>query len=259
MTRLTNTFARAKAQKRPALITFTMAGDPDMARSEALLMELPGAGVDIVELGMPFSDPTADGPTIQQAGFRALQSGTTLKAVLALAGRFRARHPHTPLVLMGYYNPVLRYGPEAFARDAAHAGVDGVIIVDLPPEEEEELTGPLNSHRLAFIRLIAPTTGDARLERLLQTASGFVYTIAVKGITGGASADAGELQARVRQIQQLTSLPVVAGFGIKSREDIAALGDAVDGAVVGSALIEYFNRKKYDIKETLSFVRALTG
>lgn len=236
--RLTSLFSRLRREDRPALITFTMAGDPNPQVSEAILHSLPGSGVDLVELGMPFSDPTADGPSIQAAGGRALAAGTKTHDVLAMAERFRAAHPDVPLILMGYYNPILHYGPEAFAKDAAAAGVDGLIIVDLPPEEEDEMRIPMEKHGLALVRLIAPTTDDARLERLLATATGFVYTIAVKGITGTASADSGELAARIAHIKSKTALPVVAGFGIRTPEQAAALRDAADGVVVGSALVD---------------------
>lgn len=236
--RLTSLFSRLRREDRPALITFTMAGDPNVQVSESILHSLPGSGVDLVELGMPFSDPTADGPSIQAAGGRALASGTRTRDVLAMAKRFRTAHADVPLILMGYYNPILHYGPEAFTKDAVAAGVDGLIIVDLPPEEEDEMRIPMECHGLALVRLIAPTTDDARLERLLKTATGFVYTIAVKGITGTASADSTELAARIAHIKGKTTLPVVAGFGIRTPEQAAALRDAADGVVVGSALVD---------------------
>lgn len=255
MPRLSTLFSTLKTQNRPALVTFTMAGDPDLARSEALLLSLPGAGADIVELGMPFSDPAADGPSIQAAGVRALKAGTKTKDVLGIAARFRAAHPITPLILMGYYNPILHYGPEAFARDAAAAGADGVIVVDLPPEEEAELATPLAAHRLAFIRLIAPTTGDARLARILRNASGFVYTIGVKGITGTTSAASEDIAARVAHLREFTSLPIVAGFGIRTPEQAAALKASTDGIVIGSAIVE----RAHNASAALAFMRELAA
>lgn len=259
--RIDTLFARLKVEIRPALISFTMAGDPDLATAEAILHALPSAGVDMVELGMPFSDPTADGPSIQAAGMRALEAGTKTRDVLAIADRFRAAHPDVPLILMGYFNPILHYGVEAFAKDAAAAGVDGLIIVDLPPEEEDEMRLPMEQCGLALVRLIAPTTDDARLSRLLRTATGFVYTIAIKGITGTASADENALAERLAHIKKHTSLPVVAGFGIRTPQHVAALKYKADGVVVGSAIVEIIGRRASHggalVAEVSQFVRSL--
>lgn len=259
--RISTLFARLKVEIRPALISFTMAGDPDIETSEAILHALPAAGVDMVELGMPFSDPTADGPSIQMAGMRALEAGTKTRDALAMASRFRTAHPDVPLILMGYYNPILHYGAEAFAKDAASAGVDGLIIVDLPPEEEDEMRIPMEQHGLALVRLIAPTTDDARLARLLKTATGFVYTIAIKGITGTASADEHALAARLAHIKQYTSLPVVTGFGIRTPEHVATLKGKTDGVVVGSAIVDIIGKRQSQggalVGEVSQFVRSL--
>jgi len=243
------------------MISFTMAGDPNLETSEAILHSLPAAGVDMVELGMPFSDPTADGPSIQAAGMRALMAGTKTHHILAMAERFRLAHAEVPLILMGYYNPILHYGAEKFAKDAAQAGVDGLIIVDLPPEEEDEMRIPMEKYGLALVRLIAPTTDDTRLARLLKTATGFVYTIAVKGITGTASAHSNELAARVAHIKRLSSLPVVAGFGIRTPQQARDLRASVDGVVVGSAIVEIIGQPSVHggglIGEVSRFVRSL--
>lgn len=261
--RIASLFSRLSQEGRPALISFTMAGDPNLQAAESILQALPMAGVDVVELGMPFSDPTADGPSIQAAGMRALEAGTKTRDVLAMAGRFRMAHPDTPLILMGYYNPILHYGAEEFAKDAASVGVDGLIIVDLPPEEEDEMRLPMEKHGLALVRLIAPTTDDARLDRLLKTATGFVYTIAVKGITGTRSADSGELAARIAHIKSKTSLPIVAGFGIRTPEQAAALKGAADGVVVGSAIVDIIAAKAEAgdalVGEVAAFARSLSA
>lgn len=258
-TRIQHTFAALKAANRPALIPFIMAGDTSAQMTAELLNALPEAGADIIELGMPFSDPTADGPAIQAAGVRALAGGMTLTQTLELVRDFRAHNTTTPIILMGYYNPIYVYGGEAFARHAALAGADGVIIVDLPPEEEGELTPHLEANGLALIRLIAPTTDENRLQRLLKTASGFVYTIAIKGITGAASADEGALNARLTQIRAHTDLPVVAGFGIRTPQQAAALKGHADGVVVGSALVEHIaNSSNGDITQAVEFVKSLS-
>lgn len=205
---------------------------------------------------MPFSDPTADGPSIQQAGFRALKHRVTLKQILSIVSRFRVAHPAVPLILMGYYNPIFIYGEEAFAADAAAAGVDGVIIVDLPPEEESTCKKALAAHGLALVRLISPTTQGERLPNLLKSAEGFIYTIAVKGITGARSATSDELTARIQELRAHTSLPVVAGFGIKTPEQAAALKDAGDGVVIGSALVEHF--ASGGERAALDFIRSVS-
>jgi tryptophan synthase alpha chain len=236
--RLRATFESLHARGETALIPFIMAGDPSSEATAAILDALPAAGADIIELGIPFSDPMADGPSIQAAGLRALEAGMSLRGVLALAQGFRKHHPGVPLVLMGYYNPIYQMGLDVFAENAALSGVDGVIIVDLPPEEQHELHARLKAKHISFIRLIAPTTGEARLERLLEDADGFVYTIAVKGITGAGSSTADALGERIATIRRHTRLPVVAGFGIKTPEQAAALKGVADGVVIGSALVD---------------------
>ncbi|HLZ68078.1 MAG TPA: tryptophan synthase subunit alpha, partial [Aliidongia sp.] len=235
MSRIDRRFQALKAEKRAGLVTFITAGDPDLATSEALLARLPAAGADIIELGMPFSDPMADGPAIQAAGLRALQAGTKLAAILAAVARFRQSDADTPIVLMGYYNPLFRYGVDRFVTDAAAAGVDGLIIVDLPPEESDELTPQARAAGLDFIRLTAPTTDDARLPRVLASASGFVYHVAIAGITGTRSADPADVGQAVARLRRHTDLPVAVGFGIKTPEQAAAIARIADAAVVCSA------------------------
>lgn len=232
MSRIASVFATG----RKAFIPFLMAGDPDAATAREFLRRLPEAGADIIEIGVPFSDPAADGPVIEAAGLRALAQGTTLASVLAMVAEFRRSNTHTPLVLMGYYNPIYRYGVERFAQDAAAAGVDGLIIVDLPPEEEEEVTGCLNN--IDLIRLIAPTTPTQRQQYITQHASGFVYYISVKGITGGQSAAEDDLRAAINTLKAHTTLPVAAGFGIKTPAQAAQAAKIADAVVVGSALVQ---------------------
>jgi tryptophan synthase alpha chain len=215
-----------------------MAGDPDPAASLAILKALPAAGADVIELGMPFTDPMADGPAIQAAGLRALRAGTTLAKTLEIAAAFRASDDTTPLVLMGYYNPVYVYGIEAFLRDAKAAGVDGLIVVDLPPEEDQELCLPALAAGLNFIRLATPTTDDARLPAVLANTSGFVYYVSITGITGAAAPEISKVAAAVRRIKAHTRLPVAVGFGVKNAESAAAIAAHADGVVVGSALVE---------------------
>jgi tryptophan synthase alpha chain len=237
-TRIDQCFAALAADRRAGLVTFVMAGDPDLATSLALLNALPAAGADLVELGMPFTDPMADGPAIQAAGLRALQAGTTLKKTLALVAEFRAGNATTPLVLMGYYNPIYVYGVERFLADAKAAGVDGLIVVDLPPEEDEELCLPALRAGLNFIRLATPTTDDARLPAVLANTSGFVYYVSITGITGAATPDYSAVEAAVLRIKRHTSLPVAVGFGVKTAATAAAIAASADAVVVGSALIE---------------------
>ncbi len=227
-------FSNARQRGMPALIPFVMAGD---GPTDAVLDALVAGGADMVELGMPFSDPMADGPVIQAAGRRALETGMTLAGVLEIAARFRARHAHIPLVLMGYYNPVLRMGPPAFCAAAGHAGVDGVILVDLPPEEAGEMVDPLRRHGVHMVRLVAPTSLHGRLPQLMADASGYIYYIAVTGITGAHGAAVADVAAAVAQIRTHTSLPVAVGFGIKTPADAAALRGVADAVVVGSALV----------------------
>lgn len=237
MPRIAEIFARTKAENRAAFIPFIMGGDPDLPRCAALLDALATNGADIIELGIPFSDPMADGPVIAQAGLRALDAGATLTGILELAGDFRTRHT-TPLVLMGYLNPISAYGYGRFAADAARAGVDGVIIVDLPPEEAAELEPTLTAHGIALVRLIAPTSVPDRLELLTQGARGYLYYIAITGITGaGGAAPLERIGEHVAAISRATNLPVCVGFGIKTVADVAAIAPLADGVVVGSSLV----------------------
>lgn len=236
--RIETTFADLKAQGRAALVTFVMAGDPDAATALKIIEGLPQAGADIIELGMPFTDPMADGPAIQAAGLRALAGGETLVRTLGLVRAFRASNTTTPLVLMGYYNPVYIYGVERFVRDAKSAGVDGLIIVDLPPEEDDELCLPARAAGLDFIRLTTPTTDDARSIRVFQNLSGFVYYVSVLGITGGAAPDLASVAGNVARLKKHTDLPIAVGFGIKTAAQAHAIAGVADGVVVGSALVE---------------------
>jgi tryptophan synthase alpha chain len=236
-TRIGRRFAELKSAGRAGLVTFITAGDPDPETSLALLQGLPKAGADIIELGMPFTDPMADGPAIQAAGLRALKAGETLPRILAMVRRFRMQDAETPLVLMGYYNPVYQYGVARFAADAKSAGVDGLIIVDLPPEEAPELAGPARAAGLDLIRLTAPTSDDARLPVILAGSSGFIYHVSVTGITGTRSAAVEDIGRAVTRIRRHTQLPVAVGFGIKTPAQAADVARLADAAVVGSALV----------------------
>jgi tryptophan synthase alpha chain len=237
-TRIDRTFARLRTQeKRPALVTFITAGDPDYQTSLDLLMAMPEAGADVIELGMPFSDPMADGPAIQAASQRALKSGQTLRKTLEMVRAFRRVGNETPIVLMGYYNPIYTYGPEAFARDALEAGIDGLIIVDLPPEADNELCLPAMEVGLNFIRLAAPTTDAKRLPAVLANTSGFVYYVSIAGITGTQAPDLEKVRGAVMRIKEHTALPVCVGFGVKTPEQVRTIGTYADGIVVGSALV----------------------
>jgi tryptophan synthase alpha chain len=231
-------FAALAKQGRSAFVSFLMAGDPDPATSLEIIKALPKAGADLIEVGMPFTDPMADGPSIQAAGLRALKAGMTLKKTLALVRDFRKSDDATPLVLMGYYNPIYIYGVDKFLADAKSAGVDGLIVVDLPPEEDSELCIPAMKAGLNFIRLATPTTDDKRLPAVLANTSGFVYYVAVTGITGSASADSKVVGEAVTRIKRHTKLPVCVGFGIRTPEAAAAIAANADGAVVGSALVD---------------------
>jgi tryptophan synthase alpha chain len=236
--RLPDTFAAAASQGRAALVTFVTAGDPDPATSLALVKALPGAGADMIELGMPFSDPMADGPAVQWSSMRALKAGMTLAGTLALVREFRAGNAETPIVLMGYYNPIYVYGVGRFLADAKAAGVDGLIVVDLPPEEDDELCKPALEAGLNFIRLATPTTDDRRLPAVLANTSGFVYYVSITGITGTATPDFSKVSGAVARIKRHTSLPVAVGFGVKTPEHAAAIASGADGVVVGSAIVE---------------------
>jgi tryptophan synthase alpha chain len=237
-TRIDARFAELKKQDRAAFITFLMAGDPDPATSLAIIKALPKAGADIIEIGMPFTDPMADGPAIQAAGLRALKAGMTLKKTLAMVREFRTGDAATPLVLMGYYNPIYIYGVDKFLTDAKSAGVDGLIIVDLPPEEDTELCLPAMRAGLNFIRLATPTTDDKRLPAVLANTSGFVYYVSITGITGSASADTAVVGEAVARIKRHTQLPVCVGFGIRTPEAARGIAQRADGAVVGTALVD---------------------
>jgi tryptophan synthase alpha chain len=237
-TRIDARFAELKQQRRSAFITFLMAGDPDPATSLDIIKALPKAGADIIEIGMPFTDPMADGPAIQASGLRALKAGMTLKKTLAMVGEFRKGDNTTPLVLMGYYNPIFIYGVDKFLADAKSAGVDGLIIVDLPPEEDKELCLPAMQAGLNFIRLATPTTDDKRLPAVLANTSGFVYYVSITGITGAASADSTVVGEAVARIKRHTNLPVCVGFGIRTPEAARSIAQTADGAVVGTALVE---------------------
>ena len=236
--RIDTTFANAKKAGHGTLGVFITAGDPDAATTSALLDALVGAGVDFIELGMPFSDPMADGPAIQAASLRALKGGMTLAGTLELAAEFRKRHPDTPLILMGYYNPIYIYGNDRFIADALAAGVDGLIIVDLPPEEDTELCLPAKDAGLKFIRLVTPTSDETRLPAILAEASGFVYYVSVLGITGTKSAAGDSISDAYQRIRAQTELPIVAGFGIRTPAQAAEAASLTDGAVVGSAVVD---------------------
>lgn len=260
-TRIDRRFAALRDEGRAALVTFTMAGDPDYDSALSILKALPAAGADVIELGMPFTDPMADGPAIQAAGLRALHAGQDMKRTLALIRDFRRGDDATPVVLMGYYNPIYVYGPERFLADAKSAGVDGLIVVDLPPEEDAELCLPALNAGLNFIRLATPTTDDKRLPAVLKNTSGFVYYVSITGITGSAAPDPGKVKDAVARIKRHTKLPVCVGFGVRTAEQAGAIGQAGDGVVVGSALVDAV-RQSLDAsgkatKATVSSVTAL--
>jgi tryptophan synthase alpha chain len=237
-TRIDARFVQLKQEGRSAFVTFVMAGDPDPETSLAIVKAMPQAGADVIELGMPFTDPMADGPSIQAAGLRALKAGMTLRKTLALVKSFRESDDTTPIVLMGYYNPIYIYGVDKFLVDAKAAGIDGLIIVDLPPEEDTELCVPALKAGLNFIRLATPTTDDKRLPAVLANTSGFVYYVSITGITGAAAADATVVSGAVARIKRHTSLPVCVGFGIRTPEVARAIAENADGAVVGTALVD---------------------
>lgn len=236
--RLTRRFAALKAEGRAGLVTYTMACDPTYEAALEILKGLPAAGVDIIELGVPFSDPMADGPAIQAAGQRALKAGGSLTRTLDTLRAFRETDAETPVVLMGYYNPIYAMGPERFAAEAAAAGMDGIIVVDLPPEESEELTVHLNRHGLNLIFLAAPTTTADRLPKVLEQAGGFLYYVSITGVTGTASADEAQVKVAVEGLRAQTDLPIAVGFGIKTPEQAAAMARVADAAVVGSAVVQ---------------------
>ncbi len=256
MTRIDAKFAALNAEGKKAFVAYVMAGDPDYATSLEIVKGLPGTGVDVIELGLPFTDPMADGPTIQLAGQRALEAGQTLNKTLELARRFREGDDTTPIVLMGYYNPIYSHGVDKFLVDAKAAGIDGLIIVDLPPEEDEELCIPAQAAGLNFIRLATPTTDDKRLPKVLQNTSGFVYYVSITGITGAANAVATDVGPEVARIKASTDLPVIVGFGIKTPEASREIASIADGCVVGSAIVDLIG-KGLSPDEVLAFVKGL--
>jgi len=258
-TRIDRRFAALKQEGRAALVTFTMAGDPDTETSLAVMKALPQAGADVIELGMPFTDPMADGPSIQAAGQRALKAGQRMTKTLHMVRDFRAGDAATPIVLMGYYNPIYIYGVDKFLADAMAAGVDGLIVVDLPPEEDEELCIPALKAGVNFIRLATPTTDDKRLPAVLKNTSGFVYYVSITGITGSAVPDANKVGAAVARIKRHTDLPVAVGFGVKNAASARAIAEGADGVVVGSALIDALAKTlDKDGKATAGTVKAVS-
>jgi tryptophan synthase alpha chain len=259
-TRIDRRFAALAAGRRSGLITFVMAGDPDPATALAIVKALPAAGADVIELGMPFTDPMADGPAIQAAGLRALRAGQTMVKTLASVRDFRAGDDTTPIVLMGYYNPIYIYGVERFLDDAIAAGVDGLIVVDLPPEEDNELCLPALKAGLNFIRLATPTTDDRRLPAVLANTSGFVYYVSITGITGAAAPDAARVGEAVKRIKRHTALPVAVGFGVRDAASAAAIARGAEAVVVGSALVEKVRQSLDDSgRATRATVAAVTG
>ena len=256
MTRIDAKFAELTAAGKKAFVAYVMAGDPDYDTSLEVIKGLPGAGVDIIELGMPFTDPMADGPTIQLAGQRALEGGQTLEKTLAMATEFRKADDTTPIVMMGYYTPIYNRGVDKFLADAKTAGIDGLIVVDLPPEEDDELCIPAQKAGLNFIRLATPTTDDQRLPKVLQNTSGFVYYVSITGITGAAAAQAADVAPEVARIKAKTDLPVIVGFGIRSPETSREIAGVADGAVVGSAIVGKL-ADGATVPEVLEFVRGL--
>lgn len=257
MTRIDTKFADLKSRGKKAFVAYVMAGDPDYDSSLEIVRGLPGAGVDVIELGIPFTDPMADGPTIQLAGQRALEQGMTLKKTLDIAREFRKDDDTTPIVLMGYYNPIYSMGVDAFLSAAKDAGIDGLIIVDLPPEEDSELCLPAQAAGLNFIRLATPTTDDARLPRVVQNTSGFVYYVSITGITGAAQADAVDVAPEVARIQNASGLPVIVGFGVTTPEKSRAIAEVADGVVVGSAIVARIGNGD-SVQDVLGFVKTLS-
>jgi len=256
MTRIDAKFAELQAAGKKAFVAYVMAGDPDYDTSLEIVRGLPGAGVDIIELGIPFTDPMADGPTIQLAGQRALEAGQTLEKTLQIARELRKENDTTPIVLMGYYNPIYSRGVDRFLKDAVAAGIDGLIIVDLPPEEDSELCIPAQAAGINFIRLATPTTDDKRLPKVLQNTSGFVYYVSITGITGAAAAQAADVAPEVARIKSKTDLPVIVGFGVRTPEAAQDIAAVADGTVVGSAIVERIG-KGDSPADVLAFVKSL--
>ena len=257
MTRIDAKFADLKSQGKKAFVAYVMAGDPDFDTSLEVVRGLPDAGVDIIELGLPFTDPMADGSAIQLAGQRALEGGMTLDKTLALAAAFREQDDTTPIVLMGYYNPIYSKGVDKFLEAAKKAGVDGLIVVDLPPEEDPELCLPAQAAGMNFIRLATPTTDDKRLPRVVQNTSGFVYYVSITGITGSAEADAGDVAPEVERIQNASGLPVIVGFGVNTPDKAEAIAGVADGVVVGSAIVSKI-ADGLPVEDVLTFVKTLS-
>ena len=256
MTRIDAKFAALKAENKKAFVAYVMAGDPDFDTSLEVVKGLPDAGVDVIELGLPFTDPMADGPTIQLAGQRALEGGMTLDRTLEIARRFREGDDTTPIVLMGYYNPIYSRGVDTFLEQAKEAGIDGLIVVDLPPEEDEELCIPAQAAGMNFIRLATPTTDDKRLPKVLQNTSGFVYYVSITGITGAAEASATDVGPEVARIKAATDLPIIVGFGVNTPDKAQAIASVADGCVVGSAIVKKLGDGSSP-DEVLSFVKTL--
>jgi tryptophan synthase alpha chain len=264
MSRISTRFAELKKAGRAAFVPFITAGDPDIETSFALLEKLPGIGADIIELGVPFSDPMADGPAVQAASLRALKAHMNLHKTLEMVRKFREKDKATPIILMGYYNPIHHYGTAKFARDAGTAGVDGLITVDLPPEEDEVLRVPAREHGIDIVRLLAPTTNDARLETVLNGASGFLYYVSVAGVTGTKTFDGSEVATALKRIHSASPLPCCVGFGIRTPEQAAQIARIADGAVVGSAIVSRIaelsaNGAKSDalVKDIANFCKSL--
>ena len=263
--RIASTFSRLSKEHRAGLVTFITAGDPNLQTSLEILQRLPSAGADIIEIGMPFSDPMADGPAIQAASLRSLANGGSLRATLEMVRAFRERNQTTPLILMGYFNPIYQYGTTQFVNDAANAGVDGLIMVDLPPEEDDELCDPARTAGLHWIRLVTPTTNESRLSDVLANSSGFVYYVSIAGITGTQSAAAASIEKAVHHIKAKSDLPVAVGFGIKTREQVKEIGNIAEGVVVGAAIVNEIEQNldpngqpKADLVESvISLVRSL--
>ena len=256
--RIEQRFATLKQQKRAGLVTFTMAYDPEYATSLSIIEQLPEAGADIIEIGMPFSDPMADGPSIAKAGQRALKAGAKLAGVLKMVREFRQKDQETPVILMGYINPLFHYGYERFAKDAREAGIDGMIMVDLPPEEDEELYNALQAEKLALVKLVTPTTDENRLKVILQKASGFLYYVSVAGITGTKSATNTSISQALALFRKATQLPIVVGFGIKTPEQAAEVAKLADGVVVGSALVREIENNLGQSEQAQNAVLQLT-
>ena len=256
MTRIDDTFAALAEKGKKAFVSYIMAGDPDYETALEVMKGLPEAGVDVIELGLPFTDPMADGPTIQLAGQRALEGGMTLQKTLQMARAFREQDNTTPIVMMGYYNPIYSRGVDAFLAEAKEAGIDGLIVVDLPPEEDSELCLPAQAAGLNFIRLATPTTDDKRLPRVLQNTSGFVYYVSITGITGAAEAQASDVAPEVARIKSAGGLPVIVGFGVNTPEKSKAIAEVADGVVVGSAIVSRI-AKGDSVPDVLAFVKTL--